>query len=302
MIQSKTSYVIFLELFMIDALAHFFVSIFGTHSGIATVIISMFPLIELKGGIPVGMSTDFWGENALNGTQSFLLAMLGSCLVVPIIALIFKPIVNWLKRTKLFKRIGHLIDEKVKNHSESINSKTSNEKSAKKKTWLKALFIFGFVAVPLPLTGVWTGTCVAVAIGLNFWQTVLSCVCGNMVAGLIIVTVCAVFPQFTTILFIVFLVFILCVIAWAIIKKLIKKSKAKKSSNNITTMDKVIINSDDVKVTHSDKINKNAIEEENNTTLANELENDANSVNDKDNNECNNTNTNVKNGENDNNQ
>ena len=54
----------------------------------------------------------------------------------------------------------------------------------------------------------------AVAIGLKFWQTVLSVVLGNMVAGLIIATVCAVFPEFTTILFIIFLVFILFMIAF----------------------------------------------------------------------------------------
>ncbi len=262
---------------MINALGHFFVSIFGTHSGMATVIISMFPLIELKGGIPVGMSTDFWGEHALNGTQSFLLAMLGSCLVVPIIALIFKPIVNWLKRTKLFRKIGHMIDEKVKNHSTSINEKTKDEKSATKKIWAKALFVFGFVAVPLPLTGVWTGTCVAVAIGLNFWQTVLSCVLGNMVAGLVIVTVCAVFPQFTTILFIIFLVFILAVIIWSIVKRFINKSKGKNNSapntqtiditNNkdnksdgVETKERIVIDSKDIKVTHVDKENKISIE------------------------------------------
>lgn len=261
----KTSYII-LELFMINALGHFFVSIFGTHSGIATVIISMFPLIELKGGIPVGMSADFWGEHALNGTQSFLLAMLGSCLIVPIIALIFKPIVNWLKRTKLFRKIGHMIDEKVKNHSTSINEKTKDEKSATKKIWAKALFVFGFVTVPLPLTGVWTGTCVAVAIGLNFWQTCLSCILGNMVAGLIIVTVCAVFPQFTTILFIIFLVFILAVIVWSIIRRLVNKSRAKEnlmqnmnddsnqdnSLNNIETKERIVIDERDIKVTHVD--------------------------------------------------
>ena len=212
---------------MVNFLGKIFAGLFGTHSGLATVIISMFPLIELKGGIPVGMSQDFWGDYALNGTTSFFLALLGSCLVVPILALIFKPIIEFLKRTKLFRKIGHLLDAKVKNHSESINNKTKDEKSEKKKIFLKMLFIFGFVAVPLPLTGVWTGTCVAVAIGLNFWQTVLSAVLGNEVAGLIIVTVCAVFPQFTTILFIIFLAFIVIMIIYAIIKNIVKSHKAK---------------------------------------------------------------------------
>ena len=212
---------------MIEFLGGIFSGLFGTHSAIATVIISMFPLIELKGGIPVGMSVDFWGNYSLSGTEAFLFALLGSCLVVPIIALIFKPIISWLKKTKLFRRIGNMLDQKVKNHSENINKKTNSENSSTKKTWLKALFIFGFVAVPLPLTGVWTGTCVAVAIGLKFWQTVLSVVLGNIVAGLIITTVCAAFPEFTTILFIIFLVIILCMVVWTIIKNFLRKKKQK---------------------------------------------------------------------------
>ena len=210
---------------MVDFLGKIFASIFGTHSSIATVIISMFPLIELKGGIPVGMSQDFWGEYSLGAMNAFWLAMLGSCIVVPIVALIFKPILNWLKRTRLFRKLGELIDEKVKKHSDSIDAKVQKEETSVKKTWLKAILVFLFVAVPLPLTGVWTGTCVAVAIGLNFWQTCLSCILGNVVAGLIIMFVCSVFPQFTTIIFIIFLAIILCLVLYAIIKLIINKKK-----------------------------------------------------------------------------
>lgn len=215
---------------MTEIIGSFFASIFGTHSALATVIISMFPLIELKGGIPVGMSQDFWGNYALNGTEAFLYALLGSCLVVPILALIFTPIINWLKKTKLFRRIGEFLDEKVRKHSESINAKTENSNSTK-KTLIKMLSIFLFVAVPLPLTGVWTGTCVGVVIGLNFWQNVLSVVLGNVVAGLIIVFVCSVFPQFTTILFLIFLGIILILIVIMIIKFIISSKKKKAIEN-----------------------------------------------------------------------
>ena len=117
------------------------------------------------------------------------------------------------------------IDEKVKKHSESIDAKVQKEETSTKKTWLKAILIFLFVAVPLPLTGVWTGACVAVAIGLDFWQVCVSCILGNVVAGLIIMFVCSVFPQFTTIIFIIFLAIILCLILYAIIKLIINKKK-----------------------------------------------------------------------------
>ena len=217
---------------MVEFLGGIFASIFGSHSIIATIIISMFPLIELKGGIPVGMSQDFWGVNALNGTQAFLYALLGSCLVVPIIALVFTPILNWLKKTKLFRKLGEMIDKKVKKHSESIEAKTDTEKSNTKKVWIKILLIFAFVAVPLPLTGVWTGTCVAVAIGLKFWQICLTVILGNIVAGLIIVFVCSIFPQFTTVLFLIVLAIIALLIVFTIVKYIISSKKAKIENEN----------------------------------------------------------------------
>jgi hypothetical protein len=103
-----------------------------------------------------------------------------------------------------------------------------NQTSENKKTWQKMLGVFLFVAVPLPLTGVWTGTCIAVAIGLKFWQTIVSVTAGNIVAGLIIVFVCSVFPQFTTILFYIIASIIIAMILVWLIKMLIEKIKHQK--------------------------------------------------------------------------
>ncbi len=214
---------------MAEIIGSIFSFIFGTHSIIATVLISMLPIIELKGAIPIGMSVDYWGEFALNGTEAFLFSLLGSCIVVPIIALIFTPVLNWLKKTKMFRRLGTFIDEKVAKHSTKI-SKQVDDSNKKSKTWLKCLLIFGFVAVPLPLTGVWTGTCIAVVVGLKFWQTVLSVVLGNIVAGLIIVFVCSVFPEIITILSIVFIIIVLILVG-VVIFKIIASKKTEKQIN-----------------------------------------------------------------------
>lgn len=197
---------------MTEFLGNIFAFVFDSHSGIATVIISMFPIIELKGAIPIGMSVDYWGDFALNGKVAFLLSLLGSSLIVPIIALIFTPVLRWLKDTRMFRRIGEQIDKKVNKHSEELTRKL-NENPTRKlyKNIIGCLLIFMFVAIPLPLTGVWTGTCVAVAIGLNFWQVCLSVILGNVVAGLIIVFVCSAFPQIVTILSLIFIAIVLVI-------------------------------------------------------------------------------------------
>ena len=204
-----------------EFIAKIFVAIFGSHSAIATILISMVPIVELKGAIPVGMSADFWGNNALGGTEAFLYSLLGSCLVVPILALLFIPLLNWLKKTKLFRKVGMFLDNKVKKHSQDIEKKVSEDSDKKsnfKKALIKCISVFAFVAVPLPLTGVWTGTCVGVAIGLKYWQIVTSAVLGNIVAGLIIMFVCSAFPAFTTILFYIVLAIVLVLVIVMIIK------------------------------------------------------------------------------------
>lgn len=201
---------------MTDIIEKVLTFVFGGNAWICTYIISMFPLVELKGGIPIGMSVDFWGENALIGIQAFLIALAGSSTVIFILPKIFKPILNFLKNTKIFKSLGGYIESKISKHSDKIIQ-------TKKSTIFKCLAIFLFVALPLPLTGVWTGCCVSVAIGLDYWQTVMSVFFGNVVAGLLIYFVCAIFPSFTTILFYIVLGIILVIILIGIIKFLIKK-------------------------------------------------------------------------------
>lgn len=213
---------------MAEYIGSLFAEIFGSHAGLATILISMFPLIEHKGAIPIGMSVDFWGRNALTGGEALLFALLGSCAIVPVLAWIFTPIIKWLKSTRVFRKFGNFIESKIKRRSKSIEDKTKDEKNQFKRTFMKCLAIFWFVAVPLPMTGVWTGTCVAVVIGLNYWQTVLSVVLGNIVSGTIVVAICMVFPEFTTILVYIFFAIIIAMLVIAVVRIFINSRQDKK--------------------------------------------------------------------------
>ena len=84
-------------------LKNLFVAIFGTNSQLATIIISMIPIIELRGAIPFGSAVSLWGENALPVWQSFLYSVLGCSIVCVILTFLFWPIFKWLKQTKVFK-------------------------------------------------------------------------------------------------------------------------------------------------------------------------------------------------------
>lgn len=212
---------------MIELLSKFFVNIFGTNVELATVLISMIPIVELRGSIPFATNSMFWGNNTLSNWQALGWGLLGSSVIVPIIALVFLPIINWLKKTKLFKKIAMSIENKVKSHADSIVEKNTNNKHL---MWAKILGVFIFVAIPLPLTGVWTGTCVAVMLGLNYPITCLTVILGNLGAGLIIALILEFFPWLNDYLFFIFVGIILLFILYYFIANKIKKHKSKQTA------------------------------------------------------------------------
>lgn len=212
---------------MTEGISQFFVNTFGGNVWLATFLISLIPLVELKGAIPFAMSTQFWGEKALSSGLAFLFAFFGSSLVVPIVALVFKPICNWLCKYKFFRAIINFFTGSVKKKSETVNAEV-DKKTERRKTLIKMLEVFLFVAFPVPLTGVWTGTCFAVLLGLNFWQTCLSAILGNAVCGLIVTLVCVIFPGATTIILYVFLGVIAVAFLTKLVMHFVKKSKLQK--------------------------------------------------------------------------
>lgn len=212
-------------------LKQLFVKIFGSHSGIATFIISMIPIVELRGAIPFGAATSLWGKNALELWESFLISFAGSSLVCVILAFIFWPLFNWLKKTKGFKKLAGFIERKLNRNSKSIDDKTEKESNEKRVVRLKMIGIFLFVAVPLPLTGVWTGTCLALFIGLNRWQSIVSAISGNLVAGLIMTLISYFFADNTMIVLLVFLALVVLFVLIEVVKSLIQKHKNKKKGN-----------------------------------------------------------------------
>ena len=132
-----------------------------------TFLISMVPVLELRGAIPIGVA------HGLDYRIAIAVSILGNLVPVPFIVLFIRKIFAWL-RTK----------------SERLNGfVTRMEQRALKKsdTVRRARFwgLFLFVAIPLPGTGAWTGCLAATLLDLKFWPSVLAVLCGVMTAGLI---------------------------------------------------------------------------------------------------------------------
>lgn len=241
---------------MTEFIENIFSSVFGNNVILATILIAIVPIIELKGAIPFSMSPEIWGSFALSYWEAFAYALIGGAIIVPILALIYKPIINLLKKTKLFRKLAEKLEnrvnkrkDKIENKIEQNSSKDNVETNANvdikkeeqvevkpnktiynKKFFIKLFSVFAFVAIPLPLTGIWTGTCLAVALGLNFWWTCASVITGNVVAGLLITLASTLFGDSTMIFVYILFAIIIAFFVFYLIKKLIKK--AKKTENN----------------------------------------------------------------------
>lgn len=204
-----------------------FVAIFGTNSWLATIIISMIPIVELRGAIPFGAATSFWGEHALPVWKSFLYSVLGSTLVCVILTFLFWPIFKWLKKTKVFKKLADAVENKLNRSSKNINDKVQSETNQKKTWWIKWAGVFLFVAIPLPLTGVWTGTCIALFVGLSKRDTMTSVILGNLIAGIIMMVISYFFADNTMIVLLVFLGLVALFILFFAVRSIIRKLKNK---------------------------------------------------------------------------
>ena len=143
-----------------------------------TLLISVFPLVELKGAIPIGLGLQ---ENLLT---SATLAYIGSTLVCIPVYFLLIPIFNLLKKIKFIKRLVEKIETVLKNKAIKVSKATENADEKKDKILAFALFIF--VAIPFPVTGIWTGTAIAVFLQMKFSKCFLPLVLGNLVAGILI--------------------------------------------------------------------------------------------------------------------
>ena len=217
---------------MTEFLHNLFANVFNDNVILATILIATLPVIELRGAIPFATNPGFWGGLAMSNWSSFGWSLLGSCLIVPILALFFSPLIKWLKSTKAFNKIATAFENRVKSKASGIEGADTKSNKFSKTYWKKMLAIFIFVAIPLPLTGVWTGTCVAVFVGLDFWSTCASVICGNIVAGLLISLILMFFPVLNDWLFYIFLIIIALVIIYELIMFVVNKHKKKKTSNN----------------------------------------------------------------------
>ncbi len=142
----------------------------GLSGELVALIISMVPLLELRGGL---LAASLLNVSILKAVP---LCILGNVIPVPFILLFITPIFTAMKKTKLFRPLVEKIEKKAMSKSEKIE---------KGYFWGLALF----VGIPLPGTGAWTGALIAALLGIPVKKALPAILLGILIATIIMAAV-----------------------------------------------------------------------------------------------------------------
>ncbi len=134
-------------------------------------LVSMVPIIELRGGVPIAVGMD------LPYIPSLIVCVIGNMLPVPIIYLFARKVLIWGSHKKYIGKFFTFCLEKGQHGGDKLKRK------AGEGSLFLALMLF--VGIPLPGTGAWTGTLAASFLNLGLKHTSIAVSLGTVIAGII---------------------------------------------------------------------------------------------------------------------
>ena len=138
------------------------------------IFISMFPIIELRGAVPVAIGY------GIDPVTALMVCTLSNMVPVPIIYFFARKFLLWGSKQRLIGDICTFFVEKGERAGQKLVKKTS------RGGLFMALLLF--VGIPIPGTGAWTGTLAASFLNMGFKSTVASVSLGVLLAGIIMGT------------------------------------------------------------------------------------------------------------------
>ncbi len=141
---------------------------------IVTFLISMVPIVELRGAVPFGLSPAMGG--ALPVVPLYIVCILGNMLPVPFIYFFARKILTWGADKKVIGKFFRWCLDKGEKGGQKLQEKAG-----------RGLFfaLFLFVGIPLPGTGAWTGTLAASFLDMDFKKSCVAVMAGVILAGII---------------------------------------------------------------------------------------------------------------------
>ena len=151
-----------------EALVELFTNTLGQYvsAEVVVFIISMFPILELRGGLLAASLLNIPIKTAIP------ICIVGNIIPIPFILLFIKAVFKWMKR---FKGLRGLV-ERIESHAMKRSGKVEGTE------FIGLMF---FVGIPLPGTGAWTGSLIAALLDMDIKKAVLAELCGIAIATVI---------------------------------------------------------------------------------------------------------------------
>ena len=141
---------------------------------ILAIIISMLPFIELRGGIPLAITS------GISPLDAFILCTIANIIIIFPIFLFLDFLHFRLLGIKWYKRLSNIFIERTRKKAVKVQKDM--------KSWgFIALAIFA--AIPLPMTGAWTGSLIAWLLGLKRWKSFTAIAFGVIIAGILVTVI-----------------------------------------------------------------------------------------------------------------
>ena len=138
-------------------------------------IISMMPILELRGGLIAAALLN------IPVVEALVICIVGNIIPIPFILLLIRPIFAWLKQTSMFRPTVEKLERKAMGKSDQIR---------KYEFW--GLLIF--VGIPLPGTGAWTGALIAAMLNISIKRAIPPILLGVCMASVIMTLISYVIP------------------------------------------------------------------------------------------------------------
>ena len=142
-------------------------------SYIIAFLLSMVPLVELRGALPYAIAND------IPTIPAYIICIIGNMLPVPVIFFFARKVLEWGKDKKYIGKFFTYCIEKGHRGGEKLKAKAG-----------RGLFValLLFVGIPIPGTGAWTGTLAASFLDMDFKSSVTAVMLGVVLAGIIMGT------------------------------------------------------------------------------------------------------------------
>ncbi len=213
---------------MAESIVNYFRELIG-NDYITVFIVSMIPFVEVRGSIPLAIAM------GMKPIYAFLLAFAGSAIWCPILLAILRPIIEWLKKFKIFRALVEAVEDGFKSKAKGVEDK-ANQFEGNKIERRKMLGLYTFVAFPVPMTGVWTGTAIGAFIEMPFLKAMMVVILGDLTACGIMTLLSFFASEYIDIILLVVLIIVLIALLYFIVRviyKAVKKTKEEKDAQRI---------------------------------------------------------------------